>query len=149
MLAVVSILAIGAAAIAALAPSRVGVTNVGGALDAPVRILDTRFGIGGPAIRLGAGQSRTLDLRNYPELDQVGPGSVVLEVSMIPRSAMSTITLYASGGSPTRISTMSGSGVTQTAIDAGSDRQFEVSVGGEPIDLIIEVVGIRQLTDEG
>jgi acyl-coenzyme A synthetase/AMP-(fatty) acid ligase len=65
----------------------------------PVRILDTRYGLGGISAKVGAGQSVSLQVAGVGGVPSTGVGAVVLNVAVTNPSAGSYLTLYPSGTS--------------------------------------------------
>jgi hypothetical protein len=63
-------------------------------IDAPRRVLDTRFAQGAPAGKVGPGGSITLDLRGKVGLPQTGMVAVALNVTATEPTAVSFVTVH-------------------------------------------------------
>lgn len=147
---IVTIVVIVAAVVMALliiTPDRAAVDPSTQAMNEPVRILDTRFGIGAPATPIGAGRERSIDLGDHPELDLNSAALLDLRVTVTPRSTRSEITLTASTGDSATIATSDDQSSFEVTLPVADDGQIVVAVAGEPVDLAIEVIGVDPLSD--
>lgn len=66
---------------------------------APVRLADTRYGIGGPATTVAPRQSRTVSVRGRGGVPLAGAAAVIVNVTVTGPTAPGYLTVY---GSPTR-----------------------------------------------
>lgn len=130
-----------------ITPDRAAVDSSTEAMNEPVRILDTRFGIGAPATPIGAGRQRPIDLGDRPELDLNTAALLDLRVTVTPRSTRSEITLRASTGDSATIATSDDQSPFTVTLPVADDGQIVVAVAGEPVDLIIEVIGVDPISD--
>ena len=65
----------------------------------PVRLLDTRTGVGGPAVRLAPGEVRNLTVTNIGGVPATGAAAVVLNVTAVTPSAGGYLTVWPTGAS--------------------------------------------------
>lgn len=132
-----------------LRPRAVSVDNVVGSLAEPVRILDTRFGIGGPAVPLGAGRTRIVDLADHHELTLAPLATVHLRITKIPPSTLTTISISPVGGSGISVGPRVDEWPIIDSLNVNGETRITISAGGTPADVVVEVVAVSMLSDEG
>ena len=71
---------------------------------APVRVLDTRTGVGAPAGAVGAGQSRTLTVAGRGGVPLARVAAVVLDVTAVTPTAGGSLSVYQAGATRTSAS---------------------------------------------
>ncbi len=110
---------------------------------APTRLLDTRFGIGGPTGRIASGTSRVVDVTKAP-IPTTDVAAVAVNVTVTGATVGGYLTLYPTGTTrPTASSLNYGPGQTianMTIIKLGATGNIRVYAAGST-HVIVDVVG--------
>jgi hypothetical protein len=115
----------------------------------PVRILDTRIGIGGPASPVGAGQVITAQVAGaggVPKMtDPSPPSAVVLNVTVADATASSYLTVYPTGVArplASNLNFVAGQPLPNLVeVALGSDGKVAVYNNSGSVDVIFDVAG--------
>jgi hypothetical protein len=112
---------------------------------APIRILDTRNGVGGYSHEVGPGQSIAVQATGVGGVPTTGVSAVVLNVTVTNPNAGSYLTVYPSGASlPTASNLNFGPGQTVpnlVVVKVGSGGQVNVYNAAGSTDVIFDVAG--------
>ncbi|MEI8239229.1 MAG: DUF1501 domain-containing protein [Actinomycetota bacterium] len=111
---------------------------------APFRALDTRKGVGGPRVALGAGATRSVAVRGLKGVP-VNADSVVLNITVLGATTTSSLTVYPSGTARPAFSAMNfvkGAVVPNLVIaKVGHDSTIAVYNAAGSVHVVIDVVG--------
>ena len=122
------------------------VTAAGGftSLD-PVRLLDTRNGIGASKAQVGAGRSVTLTVAGLAGVPSSGAGAAVLNVTVTRGTASGYVTAYPAGESRPNASSVNfvaGQTVPNlVTVKLGSGRVTFYNGSTKPVDVIADIAG--------
>jgi hypothetical protein len=116
--------------------------------DGPVRVLDTRFGIGASTAKIGAGASVPVQIAGTGSIPATGVTAVALTLTATETTGSGFVTAYSDGSEPGIVSNLNytaGRTVANTVIvPVSSDGKIELYNGGDyagPIDLVADVTG--------
>jgi Fibronectin type III domain len=107
----------------------------------PVRVLDTRSGLGAPKARIGAGRTTTVTLPGLP----AGATAAVVNITATNASSRTYLTTYQTGTtrpSTSSINLVAGQTVANLAVTGvGSGRQVTIYNSSGTVDVIADLIG--------
>ncbi len=111
----------------------------------PVRLMDTRSGIGGPQARFAPGEIRNLKVAGVGGIP-ADAESVVLNLTMVgAASDFAFVSAYPKGQAPPDVSSVNGvlNGVraNQAVVKVGQDGEISLFAGEAESDLLVDVLG--------
>lgn len=110
----------------------------------PARIVDTRSGLGAPAVRLGPAGTLTIDPTGSAGVPETRVTGVIANVTVTGGSAASHLTVWPTGGPAPLVSSLNWSaGQTvpnQVVTSVGTDGTFQVRNNSGNVDVIVDVV---------
>ena len=111
----------------------------------PTRILNTRNGIGAPAVPIGAGGSIDLPVTGVAGVPATGVGAVVLNVTATQPTANSWLTSYPTGGALPNTAALTyvpGQTVSNLVVaKVGSGGKVSLRNASGSVHLIVEILG--------
>lgn len=131
----------------AIAPDQAQIEETSQVLSAPVRVVDTRFGIGGPAVQLGAGRSRPIYLDDYPEFRNIAVEELVLRLQSIPSTSSTDITVTGSSDVSVTLTNLRDNEPVEVALAIDERRQLTITAAGTPVDLVGDIVSVVEIND--
>jgi hypothetical protein len=130
-----------------IAPDRATIDGTSQVLSHPVRVVDTRFGVGGPAVQLGAGRLRIVRLDDFPEFRHVPVEELVLRLQSIPSTASTDITVAGSNDVSITLTNLRDNEPVEVTLDIDERRELTITVAGTAIDLVGDIVAVAEIND--
>ena len=130
-----------------IAPDRAQIDATSQVLSAPVRVVDTRFGVGGQAVQLGAGRSRTIHLDDFPEFRNIAVEELVLRLQSIPSTSSTDVTVSGSSDVSVTLTNLRDNEPVEVALAIDERRQLTITVAGTPVDLVGDIVSFVEISD--
>jgi hypothetical protein len=116
------------------------------ALFPPVRVLDTRLGVGGPATKFGPAERRTVDLNaRLAELGVSDADAVILTVTVENPSAGSYLAVFPAGslaGATSNLNYAVGWTIASQATTALSGGRFDVYNAAGTTEVVVDLGGV-------
>lgn len=137
----------GTATAVLIAPDQAQIDGTSQVLSAPVRVVDTRFGVGGPAVQLGAGRSRTIHLDDFPEFRNVAVDELVLRLQSIPSTSSTDITITGSSDVSVTLTNLRDNEPVEVTLEIDERRHVTITVAGTPVDLVGDIIAIAEIND--
>lgn len=121
--------------------------DTGGALTAltPARLLDTRYGVGAPAVKVGAGQTLVLQVTGRGGVPASGVGAVSLNITATRLSAPSYLTVWPTGQARPTASILNFSAAetiaNSTVVGVSASGQVSIYNYAGSTDVLVDVSG--------